>query len=52
VLAAEHLLGFRRVDLALQFVERPGEIRGDVFTGICPFDQDCQIVGAPLQRIA
>ena len=50
VLAAEHLPGFRRVDLLLQLVERAREVGVDVFARTGPFDQDADVVGAARQR--
>ena len=44
VLAAEHLLGFRGVDLLLEHVKRIRELRQDVFTAARPFEQDAEIV--------
>ena len=42
--AAEHLLGFRGVDLLLERVKRLGEIRDDVFAAARPFEQDADVV--------
>jgi hypothetical protein len=45
VLAAEHLLGLRRVDLRLERVDRLLEIGADVFAALRPFEQHAEIVG-------
>jgi hypothetical protein len=50
VLAAEHLVRLRGVDLRLEVVEATGQVNSDVFTGIGPLDQDAEIIGAALQR--
>jgi hypothetical protein len=52
VLAAEHLLGLAGFDLRGQLVEPFRQIGGDVLARLRPFDQDGQIVGAALQRLA
>jgi hypothetical protein len=49
VLAAEHLVRLRGVDLRLEVVEAAGQIGGDVFTAIGPLDQHAEIVGSALQ---
>jgi hypothetical protein len=52
VLATEHLLGFRRVNLRLERIERHFEIRGDVFPALRPFDQDADVVDLLGQAVA
>jgi hypothetical protein len=52
VLATEHLLGFRRVNLRLERIERRFEIRGDVFPALRPFDQDADVVDLLGQAVA
>jgi hypothetical protein len=49
VLPAEHLLHFAGVDLRLERIEGPGQIPGDVLTGVGPLDQNTKIVDAPAQ---
>jgi hypothetical protein len=50
VLAAEHLVRLRGVDLGLEIVEATGQIGSDIFPGIGPLDQHAEIIGAALQR--
>jgi hypothetical protein len=44
VFAAEHLFGFRGVDLLLERVEGLGQIGGDVFTTLRPFEEYADVV--------
>jgi len=44
MLAAQHLLGFRGVDLGFQYVERAREVGADVFAAVCPFKQHTEVV--------
>jgi len=50
VLAAEHLVRLRGVDLRLEVVEATGQIGNDIFAGVGPLDQHAEIIGAALQR--
>jgi hypothetical protein len=50
VLAAEHLVRLRGIDLRLEVVEATCKIGRDVFAGVGPFDQYAEIIGAALQR--
>jgi hypothetical protein len=50
VLAAEHLVRLGDIDLGLQVVEAPGQVGGDVLSGVGPLDEHAEIVGAALQR--
>jgi hypothetical protein len=52
VLAAEHLLGFARIDLRLEVVERAREIVADRLPRLRPFDEDAEIVNASLEAAA
>jgi hypothetical protein len=52
VLATEHLLGFGRVNLRLERIERRFEIRGDVFPALRPFDQNADVVDLLGQAVA
>jgi hypothetical protein len=49
VLAAEHFLGFTRLDLTGQLVEGAAEIVGDRLASLGPFDEHVQIVEAAAQ---
>jgi hypothetical protein len=44
VLAAEHLLGFSRLDLRFERVERFLEVGGHVFARLRPLEQDADVV--------
>ena len=44
VFAAEHLLGFRRLDLGVEGLQRALEVRNDGFTRFRPVDQHADIV--------
>jgi hypothetical protein len=44
VLAAQHLLGFRGVNLFFERGQRPREIGGHVFATVRPFEQDADVV--------
>jgi hypothetical protein len=50
VLAAEHLVRLRGVDLRLKVVEATCQIDSDIFAGIGPLDQHAEIIRAALQR--
>jgi hypothetical protein len=50
VLAAEHLVRLRGVDLGLEVVEATGQIGGDIFAGVGPLDQHAEVISAALQR--
>jgi hypothetical protein len=52
VLASEHLLGLARLDLAAELVQRAREIVENRLARLGPFDEDAQILDAPLQRLA
>jgi hypothetical protein len=52
VLAAQHLAGLGLLDVRLELVEPLQEVAVDGFTGLRPLDQDAEIVGAALQRLA
>jgi hypothetical protein len=44
VLAAQHLLGFGRVDLLFEGVERLLQIGGDILAAFGPFEQHADVV--------
>jgi hypothetical protein len=44
VLAAKHLLGFGRIDLGFERVERPREIGRDILAAVRPFEQHAKVV--------
>jgi hypothetical protein len=50
VLAAEHLVRLRGVDLRLKIIEATCQIDSDIFAGIGPLDEHSEIIGAALQR--
>ena len=52
VLAAEHLLGLAGVDHGRELVEPAGEIVQHRLPAFGPFDEDGEILGAALQRVA
>ena len=52
VLAAEHLLRLAGLDFADQLVEPAREVFGDRLPRLRPFDEDGEIVDAPLERLA
>jgi hypothetical protein len=51
VLAAEHLLDLRRIDLRLEIVQAPLEIGGHVLAGFGPLDQHGEVVAAAPERL-
>jgi hypothetical protein len=44
VLAAQHFLGFGSVDLLFERSQGAGEVRGDIFPALRPFDQHADVV--------
>jgi hypothetical protein len=52
VLAAEHLLGFRGVDLRFERIDRPLEVRADILAALRPFEQHAEVVGLLRQAVA
>jgi hypothetical protein len=52
VFAAQHLLGFRGVDLLLERVERVLQVGGDILAALGPFEQDADVVELPGQAVA
>jgi len=52
VLAAEHLLGFHRVDLLFEGVERLRQIRRHLLAAARPFEQDADVVDLLAEAVA
>jgi hypothetical protein len=52
VLAAQHFLGFRGVDLHLERVERLFKVAGNVFAALRPFEQDADVVDLFCKAVA
>jgi hypothetical protein len=52
VLAAEHLLDLRGIDLVLDGVERALEVAGHVLAGPRPFEQHAEVVELPGKAVA
>jgi hypothetical protein len=52
VLAAEHLLGLAGVDGFGKILEAAGKIVGHRLASLSPLHQDCEILGATLERFA
>ena len=52
VLAAEHLLGFRRVDLLFEHVQRLLQICRDVFAALGPLEEHADVVDFPGDAVA
>ena len=42
--AAQHLFGFRGVDLLFERIEGLGQVGGDFFTALRPLEQDTDVV--------
>jgi hypothetical protein len=52
VIAAEHLLRFRGLDLMLERVDRALEIGTDVFAALRPLEQHSEVVDLPGKAVA
>jgi hypothetical protein len=52
VLAAKHFLGFRRVYLLLERVERLGQIGRHVFAALRPLEKDADVIDLLGEAIA
>ena len=50
VFPAEHLLRLGRFDFLTEFLKSLGKVDGDVFSALRPFEENGQVIAAPLQR--
>jgi hypothetical protein len=51
VLAAQHLAGLGGLDVSLELVEAPGQVGVYRLARLGPFDEDAEVVSAPLERL-
>jgi hypothetical protein len=52
MLAAQHLLGFSRVDLRFEGVEGLAEVRGDILAALRPFEEHADVVDLSGEAVA
>jgi len=52
VLAAQHFLGFRGVDLRFEGIDRALEVRADILAALRPFEQHPEVVGLFREAVA
>jgi len=52
VLAAEHLLGFDRIDLRFECIERARQVAADILAAARPFEQDADVVDLLREAVA